>query len=134
MQIGPGKTVPEDGGEDREGQDREDEVVEELPEKGRGVAPGKEGEFAVRVAFEGASDPPVHKVVDEGGGEERDRTREQDEPGAADGLVEGGEVLLGRDDADDIEEEADEQVDPDGENREFGRRLRPERLGHDVHT
>ena len=112
----------------------EDEVVEELTEEGRDVAPGKEGEFAVRVAFEGAPDPPVQKIVDEGGRGERDRTGEQNEPGASDGLIKRGKVVLRRNDADDIEEEAGEQVDPDRKDREFGRRLRPERARHDVHT
>ena len=129
------ESVPEDGGEAHEHDHREDEVVDELSDKGGNVGAGDVRRLAVGIFAECLADGPVEGVVDQTGGEERDGTAEQDEPRAAEDAVKYGVVPgVGGNDAGNEEDEAGQKVDGGRQQGDAVGGLRAKVLGDHVHA
>ena len=81
------ESVPKDGREEDEHDDREDEIIEKLPDKRGDVGSCGIGKLAVGMLAKRLSNRPIQGVIDNGRCQKCKRTAEQDKPRAAEDFV-----------------------------------------------
>ena len=81
------ESVPENRRKSDENDQREDEIVQELPDERGDICLHTVGKFAVRLFAECFSNRPVQKIIDGGGSQKCDGAAEQNEPRSAEDSV-----------------------------------------------